>query len=80
MEETQNEQLAQSHDVLKAAVSRCCRDFRERSNHETWPGGGLGLRLRRICNSSKPYRESENTTRNLYDMGAEKHKKTHGPR
>lgn len=36
MDEVQNDQLMQSHTVLKDVVSRCCRNFRERSNHATW--------------------------------------------
>ncbi|CAL1153943.1 unnamed protein product [Cladocopium goreaui] len=33
MDEVENDKLMHSHGVLKEVVSRCCRDFREKSNH-----------------------------------------------
>ncbi|CAE7410739.1 HERC6 [Symbiodinium necroappetens] len=33
MNEVENENLMQAHGILKEAVSRCTRDFREKTNH-----------------------------------------------
>ncbi|CAE7405198.1 unnamed protein product [Symbiodinium natans] len=36
MNEVDNENLMQAHGILKEAVSRCTRDFREKTNHAPW--------------------------------------------